>query len=189
MRKEICKRRKEKCKNRREEAREHDVETHPIEKKRKLNEEGNFKIVKQMKKQMREKPEIGGEDQRPKKRRKEQTVKFLGPIEKDAELCEEVDWEKRLTEIYERRNKEKQERERKIKKAEMLERGWALTRECRKLLMEIDKNWQEKREEREQERKRQEMIQKAKNKQVEFKEKQKLKEKERKIGEMLEKIP
>ena len=55
--------------------------------------------------------------------------KFLGGEIRDAELEEEIDWERRRQEILERLRKEESERLERIEKAKKLQKGWEMLRE------------------------------------------------------------
>ena len=81
----------------------------------------------------------------------------------DMEIAEEVNWELWRKEIMENMRKEEEERKRLIAKANLLEKSWALNRECRKFLRENVNTWEEteRREERKKEEMRKEQIQKA----------------------------
>ena len=116
----------------------------------------------------------------------------MGQEIKDAVLEKPIDWQKRRKEILERIRDEEEERRKKIAKATRLQKGWELTIECKRLLIEYDNEWQEeenRREKRRKEQERNEQREKAKAKKAQFEEKQSVKRKNQKITEMLEKIP
>ena len=118
--------------------------------------------------------------------------RVLGQEIKDAVLEEPIDWQKRRKEILERIKEEEERMKKKIRKASRLQKGWELTIECKRLLIEYDNVWQEeedKREKRRKEQERNEQREKARIKKAKFDEKQEIKRNNQKITDMLEKIP
>ena len=118
--------------------------------------------------------------------------KFLGEEIRDAVIEEPVDWQKRRKEIIERMENEEEERRKKIEKAKKLQKSWELNNECRRLLKEYDRGWEEIEDKREKEKKeweKKERIKKANSRKEEYKEKERRKEYDRKITEMLKSIP
>ena len=111
-------------------------------KKRRIDDDGKFKIVIQ--KQRAQKREDAEDDEgvvaeegikeQGRKRRKtsakENECRILGEVIRGAELAEKVDWEERRREILENLRKEEEERVKKIEKAQRLSRGWELNRLC-----------------------------------------------------------
>ena len=116
-------------------------------------------------------------------------VKFLDAVEKDVEFYEVVNWRMRLKEIQERRQKAMEDRENSIKRARMLERGWTMSSECEKFLIEVVSSKRTQRRKRgENVKERLLKVQKSKDKKNEYLEKQKIKNKNRNIEDMLQKL-
>ena len=167
VRKEIARIRKERCKKRSAEIHEYrDEKDNTRNKKRRIDEEGQYKVVVQMKKMIREKEETEDAGKGAKKIRKETPapVKFLGGEWKDMELEEEVDWQKRREEIIRRLEQEEEIRIQKIEKAKRLSKGWEMMRECRRIIGENSTKWKtlkERIEEVETEESRQRQLEKA----------------------------
>ena len=195
MRKEIARIRKERCKKRSAEIHEYqDEKDNTRNKKRRIDEEGQYKVVVQMKKMIREKEETEDAGKGAKKIRKETPapVKFLGGEWKDMELEEEVDWKKRREEIIRRLEQEEEMRLQKIEKAKRLSKGWEMMRECKRIIGENSTKWKtltDRREEVEIEEGRQIQLEKAEAKKKEFKKKMMINDKNKKITEMLSTIP
>ena len=114
--------------------------------------------------------------------------KILGLEIKDAELEEPIDWQKRREEILERLRSEEEERRKRIEKAARLQKGWELTIECKRLLLEYSNEWRDD-EKRVKDRERKEQREKAASKKAAFEEKQKIKGIHRRISDMLESVP
>ena len=145
MRRDIARRRKERCKTRNREIHEMEdkLENEKL-KKRRIDDNGKFKIVIQKQKtQKREDAEEEEEEgieaeeglqEKGRKRRKisgkDNEYRILGEVIRGAELAEKVDWEERRREILENLRKEEEERVKKIEKAQRLSRGWELNRLC-----------------------------------------------------------
>ena len=125
MKVEIMRRKKERCKRRNRELHEHKDAAENIKaKRRKLNEDGEYKMVVQKEKLERE-PEMRNVEEKAYKRRRivqQESRKFLGGELREMELEEEVDWKKRREEILERLNNEEKERLERIEMAKAAEK-------------------------------------------------------------------
>ena len=187
---EIKKRKKEKCKKRGEEIREGE-QTDTIAKKRKIDEDGSFKKVLQMKKPERREEEAEDPPTANKRKKIENTGKFLGGVIKDAEL-EEVDWEKYREERKLEVEREEKARIERIEKAERLIKVWDLSRECRRFLKENSTAWidhEHDMEKRKKEEKKQEQRDRARAEKEKFMDGHNRKTRMRTIREMLSQIP
>ena len=163
-----------------------------VEKKRRIDEEGNFKKVLQMKKSERKEEEEPENHENCKKSRIEPRKVFLGGIIKDAELEEVIDWEKRREEILQDREKEKKDRLERIAKARKLEKVWELSRECSRFLKENTTTWIDHNhamEHRKKEEQKLEQKERAKAAKQKFLEDHTRKTRMRSIQEMLRRIP
>ena len=183
--------RKERCKKRAAKIHEQqDMVENNNAKKRRIDEEGKYKVLKLLINMERAEEEKREPVSKKMKRDEQQKpVRFLGAVEKDMILEDEIDWEKRRKEILAEIRKQEEERETRIQKARMMEKSWELVRECRKFLQDNERTWQEHREEmrsKEEEAARQQQIGRAVEKQRKFREKQEVKDKKRRNNEMLE---
>ena len=198
VRGEIGRRRKEKCQLRREEIHPSEIEEpeNAKHKRRKVNEEGEYKKVLAMKK-----PERGEEQQvdkkgekAPKKRKIVEEPKriFLGPILKGYELEAPIDWEEERRKRKEVMDKEEQERQAKIRKARRLEDSWKLSNLCREFIKENSQAWRSREEERDKEledMRRKERTQVARYKKDRAIKNHVRKEKNQKITDLLRELP
>ena len=146
VRAEIAKRRKERCKKRGSNIHDQqDIIDNNKAKKRKLDDEGRYKVVMRIEKTQREEEILRTDNTSSKRARQdpEEThtapKKILGAVEKNMILEEKIDWEKRREEILENLRKDEEERENRIRKAKNLEKSWELMRECRKFLQYNEK--------------------------------------------------
>ena len=195
VRGEIGRRRKEKCQMRKDEI--HPPELTEVEnvkhKRRKVNNDGDYKKVLAMKKPEREE-ETAVNEGAPKKRRIEEQPKrkFLGQVLRGYVLEDPIDWEEERRKRQEAMDKEEQERQARIKKAKRLEESWKLSNICKEYIKGNSQTWRDRDEERESERAvmmRKERTQLAQYKKDRFARNHLRKEKSRKITEMLGELP
>ena len=141
------------------------------------------------------KDDTSGEEEGPEIREKQVTKTqyiVLGQRIKDAILEEPIFWHKRRREILERMREEEDARNRRIEKATRIQRGWELTVECKRLLLEFDNEWkneEKRKEKRQKDLERQDQIGRAAGKKRTFEEKQKKSKIDQKITDMLKSIP
>ena len=189
VRKDIARRRKDRCKKRGKEI--HEQEEKLFEKKqkrRKLDDEGNYKVVVQNVRL--EKDCARGEDEgREESKKRKVEYKILGGEIKGMIIEEKIDWQARRQEILKRLEEEEEERSRRLEKAQRLNRSWELMRLCKEYIRENSNKWVDREDEEEKARKREEQRQKALNKKEEFKKKHENKMKMQKITDLLTKIP
>ena len=114
---------------------------------------------------------------------------YLGEEIKDFELEEERDWEQVLKHHKEKLEKEKQDKENRIRDEEIEKKSWELYTECKMFLEENEKNWEKLRTERELENKKKERLYVARCKQEQVKERVKERKLEKEIQEGLSKLP
>ena len=198
VREEVGIRRKEKCQNRR-------AEIHPESlgerensnyKRRKINDNGDYKKVKALSKPTRESEKEEKDEQMMTKRRRieDQPPRrvFLGQVMKGYVLEEPIDWEEERRKRKEFIENEEKLRQEKIKKAKRLEDSWRLSNLCREYIREHSQVWQTREEDRrveKEEMEKEERRQKAQHKKKEYHERQEKKAKNRKITDMLQQLP
>ena len=215
VKRDIARRKKERCKRRGKElhARE-DAGESMKQKRRKIDVDGQYKTVVQTVTEQREEVDrLGEKDQKVRSKRVKRSeeevtedrdasaeeedpkmipYKILGQEIKGAVLEEPIDWQRRRREILDRMREEEEQRRRRIEKAARLQRGWELTVECKRILLEFDNNWrseEESKEKRQRDKEREEQRGKAARKKEEFKEKIKKRDIGQKITDMLMSIP
>ena len=108
----------------------------------------------------------------------------------DMEVVKEIHWKKHRQEIIDR--EDRKERIQRIEKAKRLNKTWELSRECRRMLQELNPNWvnlEDKKEVQEEKTRRVMQVEKAREKKRKFKEMELIKTKNKKISEMLINIP
>ena len=197
VRGEIGRRRKERCQMRRQEI--HPTELEESEntphKRRKVNDDWEYKKVMKMKKPERmDEKDDQEEGKAPKKRKVEEEPrrKFLGMVMKGYELEDPIDWDEERRKRQEEMDKEEQERQARIRKAKRLEDSWKLVNLCREYIKENSQTWRDRDDEREQEMSdlmRKERTQVARYKKDRFTRNHLRKEKTQKITNMLRELP
>ena len=102
-------------------------------------------------------------------------------------------WKTMLEEREIKITREEQERERRIKKAEKLERSWLLLKLCREVMSKEGENWRISKERKEEERRKEidkhERLETASRKKEAVRTKQKCKELQTRITDELNKMP
>ena len=193
VRGEIGRRKKERCQMRRDEIHPPEVTENEKHKRRKVNEDGDYKRVLTMKKPEREYEMT--EEKRDSKRRKveeQPRKKILGPVLRGYELEDPIDWDEIRKKRQEDMDREEQERMARIRKARRLEESWNLLKLCRDYIKENSQVWRDRDDERELERAammRKERTQLAQYKKERFVRNHLRQEKTRKITELLGELP
>ena len=199
LKQEIKRRKKDNCKDRGKELHEGGDMIENNKQKRRKTDQDTYKTVIQPMAMTRDSKRVEEEVEKvaevvKKKPRKEEVPpgRFLGGILKDMELVVEVDWQKRRQEILERMEQEERTRIQRMERAKKLQKSWELSRECRKILQEMNHNWislEDRIEEKRESEKREIQVEKATRKGKEYKEKQLIKAKNMKITDMFSSIP
>ena len=198
VRGEIGRRRKERCQMRRQEIHptELDESENTPHKRRKVNDDWEYKKVMKMKKPERmDEKDDQEEGKAPKKRKvveEEPRRKILGMVMKGYELEDPIDWDEERRKRQEEMDKEEQERQARIRKAKRLEDSWKLVNLCREYIKENSQTWRDRDDEREQEMNdlmRKERTQVARYKKDRFTRNHLRKEKTQKITNMLRELP